>query len=45
MAATGEEVVTYKQLMNWGKTLSGGGGRLVRAFMARFGVCLAGRRC
>ena len=25
MAATGEEVVTYKQLMNWGKTLSGGG--------------------
>ena len=44
MAATGEEVVTYKQLMNWGKTLSGGG-QLVRAPMARLGVCLAGRRC
>lgn len=26
MAATGEEVVTFEQLKNWGKTLGGGGG-------------------
>lgn len=28
MAATGEEVVTFEQLRNWGKTIGGGAARL-----------------